>query len=103
MTMGEHLGWVFQGSWLLLLAIAVSRSTTAPRWVGPSGMVIALLILIGALEPFEFGWGSLLGLANAIGTTVFPFWLIALTIVLWRTPRETTREASASEQGVSNA
>lgn len=84
MTLGEHFGWVFQGGWVLLLAVAIIRSRVLPRWVGPSGIVIAALILISTLEQFRFGFEAPLELANTIGTTAFPFWLIALTISLWR-------------------
>ena len=84
MTIGEHLGWVFQGSWVLLLSVALLRRLSLPRWLGIVGFVVAALLLVGTLEQFRFGWEEPLGLANAVGTTAFPFWLIALAAALPR-------------------
>jgi hypothetical protein len=84
MTIGEHLGWVFQGSWVLLLSVALLRRLPLPRWLGIVGLVVAVLLLVGTLEQFRFGWEGPLGLVNAVGTTAFPFWLIALAVALPR-------------------
>lgn len=55
------------------------------RWLGFVGLAIAVLILIGALEQFRFDFEGPLALAESVGTTAFPFWLIGLAGWLLRT------------------
>lgn len=87
MTVGEHLGWLFQGLWLICLGLAVTRQGSRQRWADPFGWVGALLgimVLLSTGEQFQAGFEGLLGLLNAIATTAAPFWLIGLGIWLVR-------------------
>lgn len=84
MAIGEHLGWVFQGTWVLLLAVVLFRRGGLFRWLGGAGLVIAITMLIGTIEQFQIGGEEPLALLSSLGTTAFPFWQIALAAVLLR-------------------
>lgn len=84
MSIGEHLGWVFQGTWVLLLGVALLRRGEGLRWLGAAGLLIAAALLVSSLEQFQFGYEGALGTLNAVGTTAFPFWQIALAAALLR-------------------
>jgi len=81
MTVGEHLGWLFQGLWVVCLSIAVAR--LAP-WLGWLGCALGFLLLVSTAEQFQAGFASPLGLLNAFATTALPFWMIGAAIWLVR-------------------
>ena len=83
MTVGEHLGWLFQAGWVVVLALAMTRGTGLVRGLGIAGLVVAAGILVGSYEPFGIAIG-VTGLAQAIFTTAFPFWFIAAAMALAR-------------------
>lgn len=85
MTIGEHLGGLFQGWWVLLVGVSLLIHGGAGRWFGGAGIVIAALLLAGTPEQFRIGFEDQLALATSIGSTAFPFWLIALGAWLVRT------------------
>lgn len=101
MTVGEHLGWLFQGLWLVCLGIAVASQQPGTAWLGWLGTAIGVMILVGAGEQFQAGLEGLLGAVNAVATTAPPFWLIGLGVWLVREQRFGT--AHGIEQGVRNA
>lgn len=87
MTVGEHLGWLFQGLWLVCLGVAVTRQQARTAWLGWLGAAIGLLMLIGAGEQFQAGFEDILAIANMVSTTAAPLWLIALGVWLAREGR----------------
>jgi hypothetical protein len=83
MTVGEHLGWLFQAGWVAVLALAMTRGGGLVRGLGVAGLVVAAGILVGSYEPFGIA-PAVTALAQAIFTTAFPFWFIAAAAALTR-------------------
>ena len=84
-SVGEVLGVsLFAALWLLLLSIAMVRSSNEqhglPRWVGLTGLATSFLVALPILEMFGFDLGPLI----AITVTIFLVWLLAAGIVLLR-------------------
>lgn len=79
MAVGEHLGYLSTSVWTFLVALLMLRSPLFGRWLGASGMVLALGIATGLLEPA--GW-ELAGAINAISYLAWALWLIVVGVVL---------------------
>jgi len=84
-AVGEHLGYLFTGTWTALAGVALIQSDLLHPLFGIVGLLLAPLFVLGSLEfvgPFEpRGWklaGTLVPLAY-IGWSV---WLLALGIGL---------------------
>ncbi len=87
MTVGEHLGWLFQGLWVVCLALAITRQRTRAAWLGWLGAALGILLLVSSGEQFQAGFEGPLGLLSAITTTALPFWMIGVGIWLVRQSR----------------
>jgi hypothetical protein len=79
MAVGEHLGYLSTSLWTFLVALLMIRSPLFGRWLGASGMVLALGIVTGLLEPA--GW-ELAGAINAISYLAWALWMIVVGVVL---------------------
>jgi hypothetical protein len=78
-AVGEHLGYLSTSIWTLLIAVVILRTSVLPRWLGASGLILALGIAAGLLEPA--GW-DLGGTINTISYLVWAVWLIAFGLTL---------------------
>jgi hypothetical protein len=84
-AVGEHLGYLFTGSWSVLTGVALIQSTNAPWWLGVVGMVVGALLMmcsfefVGASE--EKGW-KLAGAATPIAYVGWSVWLVAVGVAL---------------------
>jgi hypothetical protein len=78
-AIGEHLGYLLTGAWTIQVSLAVADSTIVPSWIGWVGLLPAVGILTGLLEPA--GWKPA-GALNAVGYLVWSLWLIALGVGL---------------------
>jgi hypothetical protein len=84
-AVGEHLGYLFTGSWSVLTGVALIQSTNAPWWLGVVGMVVGALLMmcsfefVGAFE--EKGW-KLAGAATPIAYVGWSVWLVAVGVAL---------------------
>jgi len=84
-AVGEHLGYLFTGSWSVLTGVALIQSTNAPWWLGVVGMVVGALLMmcsfefVGAFE--EKGW-KLAGAATPIAYIGWSVWLVAVGVAL---------------------
>jgi hypothetical protein len=78
-ALGEHLGYMFVGSWVLLASLAMLRTRLFGRWLAYLGIVSAAGILVGLLEPVGFGTAVLI---NALGFILFTIWLLAIAVRL---------------------
>jgi len=78
-VIGEHLGFLLTAAWTLLISVMMMGSSLFPGVMGAFGIVSAVAILAGLLEPA--GWKPA-GAINAIGYIVWSLWLIAAGIFL---------------------
>jgi hypothetical protein len=78
-AIGEHLGYLLTGAWTILVSLAVADVAIVPSWIGWVGLVPAIGILAGLLEPA--GWKAA-GAVNAVGYLAWSLWLITLGIGL---------------------
>lgn len=79
MAVGEHLGYLSTSVWTFLVALLMLRSPLFGRWLGLSGMLLALVVATGLLEPV--GW-ELAGAINAISYLAWALWLVVVGAVL---------------------
>jgi hypothetical protein len=79
MAVGEHLGYLSTSVWTFLVALLMLRAPLFGRWLGLSGMLLALGVATGLLEPA--GW-ELAGTINAISYLTWAVWLIAVGVVV---------------------
>jgi Domain of unknown function (DUF4386) len=79
MAVGEHLGYLSTSVWTFLVAFLMLRVPLFGRWLGLSGMVLALGVATGLLEPA--GW-ELAGTINSLGYLALTMWLIVVGVVL---------------------
>src|SRR5215210_2721962 len=80
-AIGEHLGYLFTGAWTVVIAGAMLTSSLFRPWLGWAGIVSALGILVGLLEPAGF---ALAGTINAVAYLAWSLWLVATGVSLLR-------------------
>jgi hypothetical protein len=79
MAVGEHLGYLSTSVWTFLVALLMLRSPLFGRWLGLSGMLLALGVATGLLEPA--GW-ELAGTNNALSYLAWAVWLMVVGVVV---------------------
>jgi hypothetical protein len=87
-AVGEHLGYLFTGLWTLLVAHAMFHSPLFKPWLGWAGLMAAVGILVGTLEPAGFGAAASI---VAFAYILWSLWLIATGIFLLRAGQQTNR------------
>lgn len=78
-AIGEHLGYLFTGTWSVLVSIAIVQTQVVHPLVGWLGILPALGVLVGVFE--ETGLKAA-GAINAISYILWSIWLIALGVAL---------------------
>lgn len=78
-AVGEHLGYLFTGTWSIAVSIMMLSSTVFSPIIGILGIVSAVGIMTGLLEPA--GWKPA-GMINAMSYILWSLWLIISGIVL---------------------
>lgn len=78
-VVGEHLGYIFTAAWTLLICLMLLSSPLFSPLVALLGIVAAVGILVGLLEPA--GW-SPAGAINAISYLVWSAWMIMVGVGL---------------------
>lgn len=86
MGVGEHLGYFFTALWTITTA---GLLFTTNRIMASTGLLIAVGVLSGMLEPFGV---PLTGLINSISYTLWAIWTLAFGILI-------LRSGQPSEQG----
>lgn len=76
---GEHLGYLFTAAWGALVGLAMLDSGIFPKWLGWAGLLSALGIGAGLLEPAGAAWA---GAINALAYLFWALWLLVSGIVL---------------------
>jgi hypothetical protein len=84
-AIGEHLGYLFTGAWTILLSVMMFKSSIFRPWLGVVGIVAALGVAVGMLEPA--GWSGA-GVVNAISYIVWSLWLCAMGVILFLRPTQ---------------
>lgn len=82
-AVGEHLGYLATGAWSILFAVGTAG--VFPLWATIAGVVIGVLLLVGALEfvgPFERDGWKLAGILVPVGYTLWSVWLVVLGVLL---------------------
>jgi Domain of unknown function (DUF4386) len=79
MAVGEHLGYLSTSVWTFLVALLMLRAPLFGRWLGLSGMLLAIGVAAGLLEPA--GW-ELAWTINAFSYLAWALWLIVVGVVL---------------------
>jgi hypothetical protein len=81
-AVGEHLGYFFTASWTILVSVMMFASPVFSPLIGILGIVAAIGILAGLLEPA--GWKPA-GAINAISYILWSLWLIVsgVALLLW--------------------
>jgi hypothetical protein len=90
MAVGEHLGYLSTSVWTFLIALLMLRAPLFGRWLGASGMALAVGIAAGLLEPA--GW-ELAGTINELSYLGWALWLVVAGVVL--VLRSSARRVSA--------
>jgi len=84
-AVGEHLGYLFTGSWSVLSGVALIQATNVQWWLGLAGIVVGALLMmcsfefVGAFE--EKGW-TLAGTVTPIAYIGWSVWLVAVGVAL---------------------
>jgi Domain of unknown function (DUF4386) len=82
-AVGEHLGFLSTSVWTFLISLHMVDSPifgrSVGRWLGWSGMVLAIGVATGLLEPAGAEWA---GTVNAISYMAWSVWLIVVGVVL---------------------
>jgi hypothetical protein len=84
MVVGEHLGFMGQGAWTMLISLAMFRGPLFSSVYGVVGLVLGALILVSAMEqlggPFE-----VIGFLSAPVSAAWLGWLLMCGVSLART------------------
>lgn len=78
-VVGEHLGYIFTAAWTILLSFMMLNSPLFSPLVALLGIVSAIGILAGLLEPA--GWKPA-GAINAMSYIVWSLWMIVAGVTL---------------------
>jgi hypothetical protein len=84
-AVGEHLGYLFTGTWTVLVGVAFTQSSVVPGWLGIPGIVIGTVLAVCSLEFVgtheNQGW-RLAGAVTPIAYVAWSLWLVAGGVAL---------------------
>ena len=92
-AIGEHLGYLFTGAWTLVIAGTMLTAPLFRPWLGWAGIVSALGILVGLLEPAGI---ALAGTINAVAYVAWSLWLVGIGVSLLRVPSAIVSDSAAT-------
>jgi hypothetical protein len=83
-AVGEHLGWLFTGTWLILLGIfiAQNRARVLKPWLGYAIISLGIMMLVSSAEqfgyePFFVEWSFIVGYGGFFtGLLIFGIYLL---------------------------
>ena len=84
MAIGEHLGFLAQAVWTMLLGVMMLRHKLFDGRLGIIGLVLGGLTLLFGMEPLGGFWAPLGELTWPV-LAAWIVWLVVLAISLWRT------------------
>ncbi len=84
-AVGEHLGYLFTGTWTVLVGTAITQTSVGPAWLGIAGIVVGAVLALCSLEfvgPAErTGW-RLAGAIIPIAYVAWSVWLVGVGVAL---------------------
>ena len=84
-AVGEHLGYLFTGTWTVLVGTAITQTSVGPAWLGIAGIVVGAVLALCSLEfvgPAErTGW-RLAGAITPIAYVAWSVWLVGVGVAL---------------------
>lgn len=84
MSIGEHLGFLVMGCWIICLSFMLLKHPKFKTWVGFSGIPIGLCLIISIAEHFGGMIASTFADINMIANTFWNFWLITIAFFIFR-------------------
>lgn len=84
-SVGEHLGFLFTGSWTALIGVAILQSSNVNGWIGVAGILIGITLAICSLEfvgPFESNGWKPAAAATPFVYIAWSLWLVTTGIAL---------------------
>jgi hypothetical protein len=88
-VLGETIGYVLTAAFTVVVVSSITH-WIAPRWMSYVGYASAGLIATGVLIPLIEAFD----LANFLGYVLWCLWLIAMAVVLWRSPATSGRTST---------
>jgi hypothetical protein len=90
MTVGEHLGTLFTGLWLLLLGIAMINNTSFDKKLTMLGLFSGIMLMI---QSFETVTGNeFLGYITTVVWGLYAVWVLIISIMMFQRKDETSRQ-----------
>lgn len=80
MTIGEHLGFLMMGFWLMSLAIALPFG----KWFKYSGILIGILLVLSIGEHFGGNFAPVFASMNIWANVCWTLWMFALAFLLFK-------------------
>jgi hypothetical protein len=90
-AVGEHLGYLFTAAWTIVICLTLRQVARFPTWLSWLGIVAAIGIAIGLLEPVGI---SAAGMINALSYILWSIWLIGVGVTLLIRRAELTPSAN---------
>jgi hypothetical protein len=84
-AVGEHLGYLFTGTWSILVGVAMLQSTELHPLAGVAGIVIGAVLALCSLEfvgAFEVNGWKLAGILTPFTYIAWSIWLVATGVAL---------------------
>ena len=84
-AVGEHLGFLFTGTWTALVGVAIIQSANVSGWVGVAGIIIGAALVLCSFEfvgRYELAGWKLAAVATPVVYIVWSLWLIITGIAL---------------------
>jgi hypothetical protein len=73
-TVGEHLGFLAMGFWMVALSVAIPNKP----WFKTSGVIIGLLLMLSTLEHFGGPAAPIFALINVLANVFWSVWMVVL-------------------------
>lgn len=84
-AVGEHLGYLFTGTWSVLVGVGLTQTTVAPHWLGVPGIVIGAALAFCSFEfvgPFEARGWKVAAALTPVAYIAWSLWLVATGVAL---------------------
>lgn len=81
-AVGEHLGWLFLGLWLVTVSGAIYKRLS--RWLGVTGLLLGAGFLVSILEQFGGDLAPVFATASLVANTAWSLWLVLAAVVVWQ-------------------